>query len=461
MGTPTGGGGGGKVGIPGGTQTNFDKFKQATLEANEAQLEAQLDQKLLLQTTAEKAQLRGVEKANEIGAQQAQLDKLEAQRQATEAQRKQRAEAEAAKLQQLTDDFGKSEIDNKRYFKKRGVGDTILDIVSAMAVGFAGGMKGDPMAGVKLMSMAVDRDVEAQKQAINVKGKSLEQRRSLYNDMLERFKDERLAELATKNALFEQGKMKLAMIGERQTGEVTSEKLQAAVLDISERQAVNQQQFAERIYSLEQQPGGAAYLAPARGGGGGANKDAKLAEFMSAAAPGDKLVLGGKVYVKTEGGNIIESADAGKAELNHKTNTVNSGHKAELEAEIAGLERGRNVISSIPAQEGETLPGLGIGAKLADKAASVLGDSPGRYQSESGKLVNGVLQNTFSSFKQVGENSDADAIRIKERMRGDGTKKGMTRNFDEMILKKKQELAKLNGESYEPPPTPKETPRSR
>lgn len=83
-------------------------------------------------------------------------------------------------LQRLNQSVGDLTEDPDRYFKQRGTGQTILDMLGAALSGFVAGVKGGPNHYLEMMQHRIDQDILAQRHAIENKRTSLADAKGIY-----------------------------------------------------------------------------------------------------------------------------------------------------------------------------------------------------------------------------------------------------------------------------------------
>lgn len=140
------------------------------------------------------------------------------------AQRKQ-SEAALAELDRMSADLADTKIDSKRLFHNMGTGDKILASIGLILGGFGAAASGGKNRAVDSIERAIERDVNDQKAAYNVKKEGLDNKATLYGRMLEKFKNETAAREATKMNMLKATELKLAEIGARYNDEATKGKV--------------------------------------------------------------------------------------------------------------------------------------------------------------------------------------------------------------------------------------------
>lgn len=128
-------------------------------------------------------------------------------------------------LENMRQDLADTKIDSKRMFHNMGTGDKILASIALILGGFGGAASGGRNMALETIERAVERDVNDQKAAYNVKKEGIQHKDSLYGRMLEKFKNEDAAREAAKVNMFKMAELKLSEIGARYTDESTQGKV--------------------------------------------------------------------------------------------------------------------------------------------------------------------------------------------------------------------------------------------
>ncbi len=100
---------------------------------------------------------------------------------------------EQTKYDKAAQSYLSAKIDPNRFYKNQTTAQKIGTAISLFLSGAAGSN-----AGMQLLNNAIDRDIDAQKGEISTKRDIMANRRSVYQDMLDKFKDQRSAIQATK-----------------------------------------------------------------------------------------------------------------------------------------------------------------------------------------------------------------------------------------------------------------------
>lgn len=154
------------------------------------------------------------------------------------AQQKQSGKA-LQELEAMRADLESTKIDSKRLFHNMGTGDKILASIGLILGGFGGAASGGQNRAVEAIERAIERDVNDQRAAYNIKKEGLQNKDSLYGRMLERFKNEGAAREASKMNMLKAAELKLAEIGARYQDQATQGKVteQLGKLQLLQEQA--------------------------------------------------------------------------------------------------------------------------------------------------------------------------------------------------------------------------------
>ena len=129
---------------------------------------------------------------------QAELRQVEMK--AKEDQRQQAVKGETDKYKRMQSDVAQLKVDPDNFWSSKDTGAKIRFVTAGALMGFAGGLRGDPMAGINMLQSFIDRDMEAQRQNIATKKEQASSQANLIQMTRAEFGDERQADLAA-NAL--------------------------------------------------------------------------------------------------------------------------------------------------------------------------------------------------------------------------------------------------------------------
>lgn len=160
-----------------------------------------------------------------------------------QARKEEFAKAEERKLNDMMTEFGEMKVDPSKFWRDRSTGQKIIAGIS-LALGAVGGgltRTGENKA-VGVITDAIDRDIAAQKDNIEVKGEAIEKQEGLYAKALQRFDDSITAEKAAKIAALDQVKNRLLTI---------KGKYQSPTLQAKADQALNEIDLAQNAEKLK------------------------------------------------------------------------------------------------------------------------------------------------------------------------------------------------------------------
>jgi len=137
-------------------------------------------------------------------------------------------------------EFKGMEVDPGRLWRNRSTGDKILAGVS-LFLGSFGGARGN--TAVTVLNDAIDQDIAAQKANIATAGDAIKAQTGLYQEMRQRFGDERMADAATRSAYIEQMKLKVESISQRSAGPLIKANALKAIGMLEQQQANSMMEF--------------------------------------------------------------------------------------------------------------------------------------------------------------------------------------------------------------------------
>lgn len=109
-------------------------------------------------------------------------------------------------------------VDPDRYVGKMGTGQKIMNFLAIAVGGANAGARGGENTALRQLNTEVERDIDAQKAAIDSKQKGVANQQSLYRSFLDQYGNERQAEAATRMAMNSIIEMKLKELGARYNG---------------------------------------------------------------------------------------------------------------------------------------------------------------------------------------------------------------------------------------------------
>jgi hypothetical protein len=173
--------------LEGATAANLDLAKQASFDGQALALR-QAEERQMDADAAEAARLR----------------------------RQQELKAAEADIAKTVSDVAKSSIDPERYEKNRSLGNRIWMGIAAGMAGLAN--PGGPNPILQQINQDVERDIQAQRDAVAAKKEGLQGKETIYGKMLDRYGTEDAAMAATRAALQERSRAELMQLGEKYKG---------------------------------------------------------------------------------------------------------------------------------------------------------------------------------------------------------------------------------------------------
>ncbi len=164
------------------------------------------------------AGIRQAEAEAEVAKTQiAQNEQLVAQQAANEKERQSKLEAQQAKIETAVSDYANTKIEPGNFWKNKSTEDKIVSGIAIALSALGQGLQASagvaaPNYALKIISDSIDRDIEAQKIAMQTKGDVVNAQRGIYADMRSRFNDEREAELAAQTVALNSAQLKLQSI---------------------------------------------------------------------------------------------------------------------------------------------------------------------------------------------------------------------------------------------------------
>lgn len=170
-------------------------------------------------------------------------NRLEAN-QAAETARQTKLDESFKKLQDAQADFAQQKVDPNRFWANKDTGDKVLAGIGLFLGAFS--QSGSNPA-VQVITQAINRDIDAQKANIDVKGQAVRNQQGIYGDMFARFKDQRAASEATRIAYLDNAQMKIQQISAKYAGPEIKAKADQAIGQLEQEKANARQQFQAAI----------------------------------------------------------------------------------------------------------------------------------------------------------------------------------------------------------------------
>lgn len=210
-----------------------------------------------------------------------------------------RQKAEEQKLQDLQRQFNSSDVDPKRFWGNAATGDKILAGIGLALGTLAGAGNGGVNPAVKVMTDAIERDVDAQKSNIDKMGRAVGQQQNLLGIMRQNYADEASALAATKATMFDQLNAQLEAAKAKASGPEKILAIEQMQNSVAQEAWKAKQGLAIQVHSA-------------------ATQDAKLAldryelgaKLSAAGAGGDPL--GAPGFSRTQGAPAIKTEEAAK-----------------------------------------------------------------------------------------------------------------------------------------------------
>lgn len=189
----------------------------------------------------------GEAKAKEAAAYQARLAQEDEDRLkknlANEQERQAKLDEQFKLLDSEATKLGTLKVDPDRFWANKGSSEKVMAGIGLVLGAFgSGGNKG-----VKVITDAIDRDIDAQKADIQTAKDVYSAKSGLYAKMVDRFKDKRAAEEATRLAYLNNAELKIKEIEARYGGDEVKAKAQVALGEIQVKKDEARQRFAAAI----------------------------------------------------------------------------------------------------------------------------------------------------------------------------------------------------------------------
>lgn len=162
--------------------------------------------KQAIKNEAELIKLDQAKQAEVINQQNKTIEDITKEQEMAEMRRQQEIFDRSQEIDNAAKEIGSQKIDANRFWANKSTGDKILAGISLFLGGFAQGAFGAPNNALQIINRAIDRDIDEQKANFSAKREALADKRSVYRDMFERFKDQDQARAASKIAAIEQAK---------------------------------------------------------------------------------------------------------------------------------------------------------------------------------------------------------------------------------------------------------------
>lgn len=163
----------------------------------------------------------GIEKAARAGAEQAakeagymktaqgELERLQFDNQEKEVQRQKFMDKELSDYKGIQDQILNKSVDPNRLWASKSSGQKAMAVIGLVLGGIGSGVTGGKNVAYEIFENSIQRDVDAQKAEIEKLKDVGSAKRNMYGLYMEKFKDDRQAEAATKLTMYEQMELKM------------------------------------------------------------------------------------------------------------------------------------------------------------------------------------------------------------------------------------------------------------
>jgi len=177
------------------------------------QMKNSIKEQAAIQSLSLKTQADLLEKQNE------QIAKIQQETEKNQLDRQKEIADATDEIDAMSKEIGSTEIDPNGFWAKKSTGEKIMaGIVMALA-GYAQGAYGTPNNAMTIFQKAMDDDVSAQKANLGIKKGELGDKRTAYQQMLGKYKDEDMATAGAKMAIIEQTKNQILSTSTRSKGD--------------------------------------------------------------------------------------------------------------------------------------------------------------------------------------------------------------------------------------------------
>ncbi len=169
---------------------------------------------------------------------------------ANEIERQRQVTAKAQDLEAATAELATQKIDPKHYWADKTTGDKVVAGIGLFLGAIGAGQTDGVNLAVRTMQQAIDKDVEIQKANYEIKKDSLQAKAGLYSKMVDRFKDTRAAEDATRIAYLDNAKLQVEAIGARHGSAETKAKASMLVSQIEQKKDLLKASFITQFQKM-------------------------------------------------------------------------------------------------------------------------------------------------------------------------------------------------------------------
>lgn len=180
-----------------GIEAGYAKQQQAMLDAAKAGSDKAMEEASYLKTARE------------------ELDKMNAQQQQREVERQQFLDKEMSEYKKIEQTALDSTVDPTRFWASKSTGQKVMASIGLFFGGIAQGFGAAKNPAQEILQNAIQNDIDAQKSEIEKLKDIGSAKRNLYGQFLERFKDTRQAEAATKLTMLQKVEMQMKEVAAR------------------------------------------------------------------------------------------------------------------------------------------------------------------------------------------------------------------------------------------------------
>lgn len=129
----------------------------------------------------------------------------------------------------------------------KAIASNIMTIIGASLVGYAGGLQGDPGAGMRMVSSLIEQDMRRQKQKLDAGRAGVQEEQNAVSLARDLFSTQKTQDLASRDLLLNDYREKLLGVGKRQLPEVQAAKLKTQMDQVDLTLADNQVKLRQSI----------------------------------------------------------------------------------------------------------------------------------------------------------------------------------------------------------------------
>jgi hypothetical protein len=145
------------------------------------------------------------------------------------------------------EDYSKQKIDPDRFWHEKSTPQLISGAIAAMAAGIQSGLQGGPNQFLSMVERGIDRDLKAQNDALEAKGRGVAMQRGVLSDMVAITGSKEAARLAARSNMIEQAQRQLMTIGAKYKAPEIAEQVQQAVADLEGKKIQARGQVEDQV----------------------------------------------------------------------------------------------------------------------------------------------------------------------------------------------------------------------